>query len=216
MIVAVAVDLGNVLIKFSATRAPSALLEAVGGIRAIALLAVKHDRANNLIARGRDEGHEGRRLCRTRDHDQIIFRIVAHFIGSVVPPTEIGFATPPGNVFTLASVLSTQTCPGPRPGHRSAESALSPTQISVWLLTVNTPSGPEVSLLPVKPCESCVDDLREGRGGGRQIEDVDRLIAAVSQEVLVEHRIDPADVERKEGVRELVLGDFQSRCCLVQ
>ena len=33
--------------------------------------------------------------------------------------------------------------------------------------------------------EPGVDDLREGRGGGRQIEDVDRLIAAVSQDVLV-------------------------------
>src|ERR1700746_2265390 len=71
----------------------------------------------------------------------------------VFPPTEIGFATPPGNVFTLASVLSTQTCPGPHSGFGFGKQVppVSPTQTSVWLLTVAKPSGPEVSLLPVKP-----------------------------------------------------------------
>src|SRR5438445_10620562 len=77
----------------------------------------------------------------------------------VFPPTEIGFATPPGNVFTFASVSSTQTCPGPQvagglggvPTCGKQVPPVSPTQTSVWLLTVARPSGPEVSLLPVKP-----------------------------------------------------------------
>src|ERR1700730_4841570 len=70
----------------------------------------------------------------------------------VVPPTEIGFAAPPGNVFTFASVSSTQTCPGPQAVAVGKQvPPVSPTQTSVWLLTVAKPSGPEVSLLPVKP-----------------------------------------------------------------
>src|SRR5215472_13791591 len=56
------------------------------------------------------------------------------------------------NVLTLPSVLSTQTCPGPHLGLPAGKQTppVSPTQTSVSLLAVNTPLGPEVSLLPVK------------------------------------------------------------------
>ena len=90
---------------------------------------------------------------------------------------------------------------------------MSPTQSSVLLLAVNTPSGPEVSLSPVKPCELRVEELCDVWIVPR-INDVDRLVVAVSQEVLVEHRIEPADVKRKERLGPL--GGFQSRYCLVQ
>ena len=48
-IVAGAVDLWNVLIKFPGLRTPPALLEAVGGVRG-ALLAVKHERCQALYS----------------------------------------------------------------------------------------------------------------------------------------------------------------------
>ena len=71
----------------------------------------------------------------------LFFVSVQNSSALVVPPMAIGFVAPPGNVFTAKVKAScTQSLPG-----------LSPTQTSVWLLTVARPSGPEVSLLPVKP-----------------------------------------------------------------
>ena len=66
-------------------------------------------------------------------------RIVAEFVGSGCPADRDQIRPVPGNVFTapVARHSITQTFPG-----------LSPTQSSVWLLAVTTPSGPEVSLLP--------------------------------------------------------------------
>ena len=82
-IIAGTVDLWNVLIKFPGPRTPSALLEAVGGVRGCHSVPSNTSVAKRPYSRGRDEGDEGRRLSAgTRDHDHVIFRIVAEFVGS--------------------------------------------------------------------------------------------------------------------------------------
>src|SRR5262249_9456455 len=77
-------DLWNVLIKFSGLRTPPALFEAaargVGG----AVRAIKREPSYNFMGRGRDEGDEGRVLTRTRDHDQMIYRIETEFVSSAL------------------------------------------------------------------------------------------------------------------------------------
>ena len=96
-------------------------------------------------------------------------------------------------------MLSTQTCPGPQSEFRWEASAAIVADPNFRVVVDGRQAIRTGGVVVASEAlEFCVDDLREGRGGGRQIEDVDRLIAAVSQVVLVEHRIDPADVERKE------------------
>ena len=68
----------NVLVKLPGIRAPLALLNA-GAL-------IKRKVAKHLISVGRDEGNEGAaiagRLCRTRDHDDLIFGIETELVGS--------------------------------------------------------------------------------------------------------------------------------------
>ncbi len=97
-------------------------------------------------------------LCRIRDHDHIIVRIITQFIGSGFPADRDRVRHSPEwpKVFKLRSVFMTQTFPGPH-GFGSGKQVppMSPTQSSVLLLAVNTPSGPEMSLSPVKPGTPC-------------------------------------------------------------
>ncbi len=73
------------MIKQPGVLAPPTLLEAIGGFRRIAGLAVKLELIKDLMGFRVDEGDVGRVLSGAREHDQVMFGIVAHFIGSGFP-----------------------------------------------------------------------------------------------------------------------------------
>ena len=92
-----AVDLGNVLIKFSGLRTPSALLEAVGGIRG-ALLAVKHELPNDCIgflAAVEMKVTKGGDSAGLAIMIRLFYGIVAQFIGSGFPADRDRIRHPP-------------------------------------------------------------------------------------------------------------------------
>ena len=122
------------------------------------------------------------------------------FTGGVpVVLTKIGLSCPfISDGFFIAPVVAsiTQTFPG-----------LSPTQSSVLLLAVNTPSGPEVSLSPVKPANPGLGNCVTPPPRFVRINHVDRFVVAICQEELLELWIEPADVKRKERGRARHLHD---------
>ena len=155
----------NVLIKFSGLRTPPALLEAVGGF-GVPFLPSNMSCANDFIGSSVVEmkvtkgGVSSAGLAimirlswdRSRVHRLWLSRRPGS--GSS-PPQEWVYARVRVKYPDLprSSHSSTQTFPG-----------LSPTQSSVLLLAVNTPSGPEVSLLPVKPANPVLTNCVSGQG----------------------------------------------------
>ena len=115
----------------------------------------------------------------------LFFVSVQNSSALVVPPMAIGFAAPPGNVFT-AKVKASCT---------ELARAVADPNLRV-VVNGRQAVGTGGIVVACEARKSRIDELCDVVG--RPINYVNRLVVAVRQEVLVEHWIVPADVERKE------------------
>src|SRR5215472_5058976 len=142
----------------------------------------------------RDEGDEGRILIRSRDHDQMIFRIEAEFIGSV-RSADIDELAGAQNILSSDGIEYPHlpwAISDPKLGH-----------------TARLMHGQHA----VGPGDGVVSRSRRGRLDASKnpvgdvcnavitrVDDVDLVVAAVSQEISVKLWIKPADIERNQRV----------------
>src|SRR5262249_23995337 len=143
----------------------------------------------------RDEGDEGGVVCggvqpgRTRDHDQMIFRIEAEFIGSG-RSADIDELAGAQNILSGDGIEYPHlpwAISDPKLGHTAflmhGQHAIGPGEIVSTRI--------DASKNPMGDCCNAVIT---------RIDDVDLVVAAVSQEISVKPWIKPADIERNQRV----------------